>query len=389
MIQRLVAFALRMPFIVLSGVLLALSVASACRGDPAASASEGSSRGGVVVLAAERVAEAKIAVVRVEGRPIDDSIWTSGSVTFDDLRVAHVFSPVTGRVAQINAALGERVKAGATLAVIQSPDLGQASSELAKADADLIAALHALKRKRALFVTKATSAADYEAAQQTFRVSRDEEERAAKKARLLRSGPVGLVSQRYALASPIEGEVITRPVTPGLQIQGQYSNGSVTELFTVGELDKVWVMADIYEADLARVALGAQVFVTVIAYPGRTFVGSVDWVSGTLDPATRTARVRCTFENPDRSLKPEMYATVRIAVPGRKMLAVPRSAIVKMGEQSVVFVEIGPTKGGIAYERVPVAVDDVPPGEFVAVQYGLEKGTAVVASGASALATMF
>ena len=92
-----------------------------------------------------------------------------------------------------------------------------------------------------------------------------------------------------------------RNINPGIEVQGQYSGGATQELFTIGEIDKVWVLADLYEMDLARVQVGAPAAVTVVAYPDKVFEGKVDWVSGMLDPTTRTAKVRCTFDNPDRA----------------------------------------------------------------------------------------
>src|SRR5207302_869281 len=116
------------------------------------------------------------------------------------------------------------------------------------------------------------------------------------------------VTQRFSLRSPIDGEVVARAANPGTDVQGQLSGGAAPELFTIGSLDSVWAFADVYEADLARVTLGASVRVKVIAYPDRSFPGRIEWISSTLDPVTRTARLRCTLGNPDRALLPEMYA---------------------------------------------------------------------------------
>ena len=95
-----------------------------------------------------------------------------------------------------------------------------------------------------------------------------------------------------------------RNINPGIEVQGQYSGGATHELFTVGELDKVWVLADLYEMDIARVHVGSPAVVTVVAYTDKVFKGKVDWVSGMLDPNTRTAKVRCTFDNPEQRFSP-------------------------------------------------------------------------------------
>src|SRR5205814_3047194 len=130
-------------------------------------------------------------------------------------------------------------------------------------------------RKKDLLEVKACTASEYERAEDSYRTAKAEHARAEQKAKLFRNGGVDLVSQGYALTSPIDGEVISRSLHPGVEVQGQYGGGSAVELFTVGELEKVWVMADVYESDLARVAVGANVVVNVVAYPGKTFTGTV------------------------------------------------------------------------------------------------------------------
>jgi cobalt-zinc-cadmium efflux system membrane fusion protein len=376
---------------ILAAIVLAVAMgASGCHKSEAAQAAPGADApAGQAWLTPEQVNEAHIIVAPLDDQDVDDTILSSGRVTFDDQRVAHIFSPVTGRVARILANLGERIHKGQPLAVITSPDIGQASSDLGKADADLIAAEHDFKRKKELFEAHAASQADYETAEDNYRKAKAEKERAYQKAFLLRTGSVDSVTQGYTLTSPIDGELIARAVNPGIEVQGQYGGGTAVELFTVGELDHVWVLADVYEMDLARVKAGARVKVKVVAYPGKTFDGRVDWVSGALDPTSRTAKIRCTFDNPDRVLKPEMYATVTISVEESKALAVPKGAVLRLGDQTVVFVQIGTTPDGkLKFERVPVQVDEGEASEWLPLQHGLDKGTKVVTQGAILLAGM-
>jgi cobalt-zinc-cadmium efflux system membrane fusion protein len=174
-----------------------------------------------------------------------------------------------------------------------------------------------------------------------------------------------------------------------MEVQGQYSQGSAVELFTIGELDHVWVIADVYEMDLGRIKKGARVTVKVVTYPSRIFEGVVDYVSGQLDPNSRTAKMRCTIANPDRDLKPAMYATVSVSVAERKALAIPRSAMLRLGDQTVVFVQTGTAPNGlIRFERRPVAVDEDEGGDYLPVTHGLERGEKIVTSGAILLAGM-
>jgi cobalt-zinc-cadmium efflux system membrane fusion protein len=337
----------------------------------------------------KQLAEGKFTIVPVGEQEVGTRISTSGRVTFDDLHVSHVFSPVTGRVLDIQAKLGERVKKGDPLATIDSPDVGVASAELDKASADLIAAQHEYERQKELFEARAGAQKDLEAAQDNFRKAKAESERARQKARLLRGGAIDRVSQNYILRALIDGEVVARSINPGMEVQGQYSGGTALELFTVGELDPLWVIADVFEMDLGRVKSGQSVSVKVVSYPERTFEGVVDWISGTLEPSTRTAKARCTIANPDHLLKPEMYASVSIAVEGHKALAVPKRSVLRLGDQTVVFVYLGKNPDRKErFERRPVTVTEEESGEFVPVTRGLEKGERIVVDGALLLSEM-
>jgi cobalt-zinc-cadmium efflux system membrane fusion protein len=276
------------------------------------------------------------------------------------------------------------VKKGDALAAIESPDVGSTVSDTHKAEADFIAAEHTLRRKKELFEAQAAAEADVESSEDVYRNAKAELERARQKQFLLRVGNVDAVTQRYTLMSPIDGEVLMRNVNPGAEVQGQYSGGATQELFTIGEIDRVWVFGDIYEVDIGRVHLGASAKVVVLAYPDHVFEGHVDWISSSLDPVTRTTHVRCTFDNPDKLLRPAMYSTVRIAVDQRKALAIPRDALLRLGEYKMVFVESGEAQGYVHYERLPV---DVVEGEgpWLEVSHGLDVGQSVVVRGAAVL----
>ncbi len=181
---------------------------------------------GQVWLTPQQVKDAKIEVQTIAEQDVDDTILTSGRVTLEDLRSAHVYTPVTGRVVKIVAGLGQRVKKGDALAVIESPDIGNAVSDVHKAEADLIAAEHDFKRKKELFEQKAGSAADQEASEDNWRKATAEVERARQKAYLLRTGNVDNVTQTFTLPSPIDGEVLLMNINPGIEVQGQYSGGA-------------------------------------------------------------------------------------------------------------------------------------------------------------------
>jgi cobalt-zinc-cadmium efflux system membrane fusion protein len=378
---------MRIPYLPLFAVSLA-ALLPACRSAPASPAAT-QPPNGEVWLTEQQVADAHLNIEPVATHAVGNDVVTSGKVTFDDLRVAHVFSPVTGRVSRILADPGARLKKGSPLAAIQSPDVGNAFADLGKAEADLIAAQHDFQRQKELFDAHAGSQKDFESAEDSYGKAKAEMERSRQKARLFRGGGADAVTQEFMLRAPIEGEVIARNVNPGAEVLGQYSGGSAVELFTIGELDRVWVIADVFEMDLGRVKKGAPVSIKVVAYPDRVFTGVVDWMSDLLDPTARTAKVRCAVANPSRELKPEMYATVTIGVAGQNALALPRTAILRIADQTVAFVEEGSAPDGRKrFVRRIVALSDDEAGDLVPVTHGLTAGDKVVTSGAILLSGM-
>ena len=340
---------------------------------------------GEAFLTAAQLKEAHIDVAEVSCGIVHKPVTTSGRVSFDDQRVSHVFTPVTGRVVRVVVAPGDKVKKGNLLAVIESPDLGQISSDFDKARADFVAAEHDYKRRRALYESHAIAHRDFEAAQDTFERAKAELERASLKSKLLHGhhSELGTVTQAYDVRAPIDGEIITRHVNPGTELQGQYSGGAQSaELFTVGSLDSVWVLSDLFEMDMQRVKVGQPVQLEVVAYPGRLFHGTIAWVSPSVDANTRTVQARCTVANPDSALKPEMFATVTLPGAGNETVSVPRRSIFRLGTKTVVFVQKGTGKDErLRFERREVVVDDGVAGDQIPVSSGLEAGEKLVVAG--------
>ena len=192
----------------------------------------------------------------------------------------------------------------------------------------------------------------------------------------------GIIIPDSAKEKPMEGEIIARMATPGLEVQGQYSGGGAVELFTVGSTDQLWLLGDVYEADLSHVKKGAAVELKGAAFAEHVYRGTVDWISDTLDPATRTAKVRCVFKNLDRQLRPEMYVVVGIAAPTRSTLAVPRDALLRLGDDTIAFVEGKQLENGeVPFVRRRVVANEQLPGNLVPVIAGLQEGERVASRG--------
>ena len=149
------------------------------------------------------------------------------------------------------------------------------------------------------------------------------------------------------------------------------------------------MFADVFEMDLAKVKRGAPVSIKVVAYPDKVFLGKVDWISDALDATARTARVRCSIPNPGRDLKPEMYATVSIAVDAPAVAALPKTALLRIADQTVVFVESGNTPDGrLKFTRRIIAVNEDEGSDYVPIVRGLSPGDKVVTSGGILLSGM-
>ena len=364
---------------------LALCLAACTRREPAP---EPRAPAGEVWLSRQQLESQQMRVEVAAEHEVAASLDAPGRIAFDDLRVSHVFSPAAGRVVRIAAAPGQHVRKGDPLLEIESPDVGVALSDLGKAEADLAAASRDLDRQRQLVEAHAGAQKDLDQAQSAYDRARAELSRARQRAGTFRQKGATGVSQRFVLRAPIEGDVIARNANPGTEVQGQTAGASAVELFTIGSVDPVWAYADVYEMDLARVKAGAPVSVRVVAYPDRVFTGRIDWISQALDPASRTARVRCTLRNPARELLPEMYATLTIETPARRSLAIPRSAIIHVGEERVVFVQTGATETGLLkFQRRRVVVEEAE-NDPVPVKSGLAAGEAVVVSGGLLLSGM-
>jgi cobalt-zinc-cadmium efflux system membrane fusion protein len=338
---------------------------------------------GEVRLWPRQLGPSGIRVARVAPQESGGALTLGGHVTFDDVSVAHVFAPVAGRVVRVLAQPGQRVKRGAPLLAILSPEVGSAFADAVKAQADLVAAGHELRRQRELVEAHAGAPRDLETAEAAWRKARAELDRAQQKTRLLATGSWDAVTQELTLRSPIDGEVVARAAAPGLEVQGQWAGaGSPVELFTIGALDRLAVMGEVYEMDLPEVRAGQEVTVRVPAFPDRTFHGRVDWIASALDPSTRTARVRCVVDNPGGLLRPEMAPVLAIALAGQGRLAVPRTAVLRLGDDVVVFVAAGTAPDGQAvFRRRTVQIGSDRQDGTVEILGGLAAGEDVVVNG--------
>ena len=152
-------------------------------------------------------------------------------------------------------------------------------------------------------------------------------------------------------------------------------------MFVIADLSSLWVIADVPERDIPKIKKGQRVAITVSPYPEKVFSGKIGYISETIDPETRTIKVRAAVENPGRILKPEMFAAIKISTMEKeKVLAIPASAIQREGENTIVFI----SRGKNTFEKRIVSIGPEVDG-FHQVLSGLKEGESVVTKGAFTL----
>src|SRR5450631_77127 len=286
------------------------------------------------------------------------AIETTGVVDFDNDQATSVLAPVSGPVSRLLVSLGDQVKKGAPLAAVESPDFATAISayhkalataqtnrHLADLDKDLVQHNGVSQREAAQAETDAANAeADRDAALQAL-VSLNVPAQSIKDIQDGRPVPrlEGLIR------SPIAGTVVERLITPGQLLQA-----GATPCFTVANLSRVWVMAQVFGSDLASISLSDTAEVLTDVDSGK-FSGKVDNIAALLDPDSRSVAVRVVVENPGQYLKKQMY--VRVLIQSRREstgLLVPVAAILR-DDENLPFVYLAQSDGSFARQHVTLS----------------------------------
>jgi cobalt-zinc-cadmium efflux system membrane fusion protein len=297
----------------------------------------------------------------------------TGRVAFDEDHTQRVASPIDGRATSILVTLGQKVRAGAPLVEIASPRVGEIQAEAQKAEQDLGLAEKSVDRAHKLSENGAISDKELAQVEAEHRKAKADVGRTAAELRSLGISP-GDPTVKAVLRAQIAGTIVERNVLLGQEIRGD----AAVPLLTVTELGTVWVLADVYEQDLALVQPGAPVKVTVAAYPGEIFAGAVGHVGDVVDPVSRTVKIRCLVPNPAGRLKPEMFAKVEVDdTSGRKVMTIPSQAVLTDSEHTRVLVA---SDGNVFRARV-VEVGPEADGR-VRVLGGLNPGEKIVTEGA-------
>jgi Cu(I)/Ag(I) efflux system membrane fusion protein len=288
----------------------------------------------------------------VEGQ-VGWSWRTVGRVAVDETRVHHASLKFSGFIEQIFVDyVGKQVRSGEPLFRIYSPDVASAEEEY----------LLALRTRDALGSGTAGAGSDLVAAARERLKLWDIPE-----AEIRRLERTGKAQRTVTIFAPMSGVVTRKDAVMGHRVVEGDAPYEITDL------SQVWVLADAYESDLARVRLGTPATLTLQAFPNREFPGKVVFIDPILDPKTRTAKVRLAFPNSTGELRPEMFGEVTLRTPARRGLSIPTDAIIDSGTRKVVFVSLG--EGKFRPLEVKIGASD---GDRSEVLEGLKAGEEVV-----------
>jgi len=280
---------------------------------------------GSVHLTANQIREFGITFGTADERTLESEVRTVGIVNFDETRLAQVAPKFGGFVERLYIDFtGKPVREGQPLVEIYSPELMAAQEELL-----LAASLDASLGESSVPGVPAGRSNLAEAAIRRLRLWDISD---AQIKEILRTGKV---RRTLTLHAPATGVVVEKQVLRGQAVQpGQ-------TLYTIADLSKVWVEAELREQVAGNVQEGSDATVELAAFPGRPLKGRVEYIYPTLQNESRTLKARIAIPNADGRLKPGMYATVRFSTPSRTAFTVPSSAVVHTGERAVIFVDMG------------------------------------------------
>jgi membrane fusion protein, heavy metal efflux system len=296
----------------------------------------------------------------------------TGTVIPDISRAVPVISLAAGRVAEIDARLGDTVKKGQLLLKVQSADISAAFSDYQKAVADEHLANTQLERAKLLYDKGAISQNDLQIAENAEDKAKVDVSNTAEKLRVLGSPTLDRPSGLIEIHAPIAGVITDQQITNGAGVAGLSSPSP----FTISDLSYVWVLCDVYENDLANVRLGEKVDIRLNAYPDQALSGVISNIGPVLDPNLRTSKVRIEMRNPGL-MRPGMFVSATFH--GReqqKRTAVPATAVLHLHDRDWVYM---PVKGN-QFRRAEVVGGDMLPGAMQEIVSGLTPGQQVVAN---------
>jgi membrane fusion protein, heavy metal efflux system len=329
---------------------------------------------------------ARLTVMPVSLQPVSPKLLLPAVVESDPARTAAVLAPLGGRLIALKVGLGDRVTRGQVLAVIDSPDLGQAYDDNDKAADSFKLTEKTLGRQEAQNKLGVASDRDLDQAKSDFAQAAAEYTRTQAHLKVLGASvenkpasaenkPASTenkpASRELIVTAPVSGSVTTLAVAAGNMI-----NDPTQPLMTIADLSTIWVTALVAEKDIAAVSKNQDAQVTLAAYPDQVRQGKVLFVSDVIEPDSRRVKIRIAFANTDYALKPNMFASVVLTGRERSLVVLPSSALLMNNDRTSVFVATAPW----TFERRNVDAQ-LEEGSSVAIRSGVNAGEQVLVKG--------
>lgn len=303
-------------------------------------------------------------------------------LVWNEERTQRIYPAFAGRVAQLNADVGQSVKAGQVLATFASPEFGAAQADTAKALADARLTERAFARQQTLFNAGIVSRKDLEQAEADAARAQAEVARAQARTSLYGSG--NLVNQQLGLSATLSGVVVERNLSAGLEVRPDQGGPGNPALFVVSDPSSLWVNIDARESDIASLKPGTKIALVLPNFVGQKFEATIAATGDFIDPTSRTIKVRAVIDNPQRLLKAEMLGTARIERHMAAGVLVPASAVQLRGTEHWAYVQTEP--GVFEPRQIKLGYEGL---QEVLVVEGLKAGELVVKDNSLLLAREF
>ena len=265
---------------------------------------------------------------------IADEISLSGEVNNDDNKVVKIFPNASGQVVSVNVSLGDKVVKGQTLAVIKSADVAGNYSDLKTANSDAAIAEKEFKNADQLYKNGISSEKEFTQAKLEY----DKAMNAVSKVHTqiaINGGGKTSAGGTYIISSPRSGYIVEKNINAGSFIR----NDNGQNLFTISDMQDVWVWANVFETDINKIKLGTSAQVTTLAYPDKIFYGKVNQINSVLDPSSKAMKIKIVLQNPGMLLKPQMFTKIIINdKEDAKALVIPSKALVFDGGKNYVII---------------------------------------------------
>ncbi len=265
---------------------------------------------------------------------IESELKLSGEISFSDSKVVKVFSFSSGKVMKVKVSQGDKVSKGQVLAVIKSVEVAGNYSDLSTSGNDVTIAKRQLDNEESLYKNGIASEREYLEAKENYTKALTSVQKLKEQININGGGHT-TAGGTYVITAPMAGYVVEKKISEGAFIR----NDNSENMFTIGDISDVWVYANVYETDIAKVKEGYKAAVTTLAYPDKVFTGVIDKVSQVLDPETKVMKIRVKLKNDNLQLKPEMFANIAVInKEGQQAINIPAASIISENGNNYVVV---------------------------------------------------